>query len=233
MGGLRPTRRRLAGWAWALSLICLVTLPPRVAGQEPTRLDGLAAVIGGDGPGPGVDVVLRSDVELRARIALSGGTTGPLPLGPLPAGLLQATLDELIGEHLIAREAQRVQAVSPSHAEVVREERRLMRAAGGSERMLALLDALSARREEVRETARRRALVAAFLSANLEGATVVTDSEVERAYQATRARHAGEDPQELRRRLRARLAREALAGTIERWVRVLRARVPVRVHARY
>ncbi len=200
------------------------------------RLDGLAAVIGGDSPGSGVDVVLRSDVELRARIALAGRTRGPIHLGPIPAGLLRATLDEIIGEHLIAREAERVRAADPTRKDVEREYRRLVRSAGGRARMTTLLKALSARDEELDAVAERRAMVAAFLSANLEGATVVTQSEVERAYQAWLAEHGadtGEPAVQVKRRLRARLSREALARTIERWVRVLRARIPVRIYAEF
>ena len=71
-----------------LTLLWLLLHPGApVHAQEAVRLDGLAAVVGGEGPGPGVDVILRSDVELRARIALSGRTRGPLPLGAIPAGL--------------------------------------------------------------------------------------------------------------------------------------------------
>jgi hypothetical protein len=217
-------------------VLALSLLSAAAAAQEPVRLDGLAAVVGGDSPGPGVDVILRSDVELRARIALAGRTRGPLPLGPVPVGLLKATLQEIIGEHLIAREARRVQAADPSSADVARERGRLVRSAGGSQRLGALLSALSARDDELDTVAERRALVAAFLNANLEGATVVTSNEVERAYAGWLAEHGsetGEAPEAVKARLRARLSRESLARTIERWVRVLRARMPVRVYAQY
>lgn len=79
---------------------------PVVAGG--VRADGIAAVIGGSAPGPSVDVILRSDVELRARIALSGQSERATGFEPLPLPLLRAALDQLVGEALIAREAERV-----------------------------------------------------------------------------------------------------------------------------
>ena len=150
--------------------------------------------------------------------------------------VIQNFLDEIIGEHLIAREAHRVQAANPSRVDVARERARLVRSAGGQERLERLLGALSARDDELGAIAERRALVAAFLNANLEGATVVTAGEVERAYAHWLTEHGtaqGEAPEAVKARLRARLSRESLARTIERWVRVLRARMQVRVYAKY
>jgi len=197
------------------------------------RLDGLAAVVGGTAPGPGVDTILLSDVELRARIAWSGRSMDDPALAVLPSSLLKAALQEIIGEHLIAREARRVQASTPSATDVDRERRRLLRSAGGAERMQALLTALSAGADELDAIARRRALVGAFLSANLEGVTVVTDAELERAYEREKDAFAGRDRAAVLAELRSRLAREALDRTIERWVAVLSSRTPVRLYVSY
>jgi hypothetical protein len=173
---------------------------------------------------------LLSDVELRARIVLCGTSDEPIALDPIPAKLLDATLNELIGEHLIAREARRVQAARTSAADVERERQQLVRSAGGPERMEALLQLLSAGPEELDAIARRRALVGAFLSANLEGVTVVTDSEIARTYAAEKQSFAGREPEAVRAELQTRLSREALDRTIERWVTVLRSRTKVRVY---
>ena len=97
--------------------------------------------------------------------------------------------------------------------------------------MRALLTALGADDDEIEAIARRRALVGAFLAANLEGVTVITDAEVEAALQADQ--QAGPDTPSLRADTRTRLAREALAHTIARWVTVLRARTPMRVFVAY
>ena len=216
----------LAALAWA----------PVAAGQprgpQPHRMDGLAAVVGGTAPGPGVDIVLRSDVELRARMALSAGQP-PDALIPLPEGLLAASLSEIIGELLIAREARRVQVGRPSMADLLRERRRLERAAGGRQRLSELLRAVGASEQELQRIAQRRALVAAFLSANLEGATVVTDGELRRTYQEQAAAFEGVEPAQALAAIRARLTRERLDRTIERWVSVLRARTETRRFADY
>jgi hypothetical protein len=216
----------------ALALLALVAAG-HASADEPVRLDGLAAVVGGHTPGPGVDTILQSDVELRARIAWSARGTDDPAHDPLPARLLQAALQEIIGEQLIAREAKRVQAATPSTADVDRERRRLILSAGGAERVQALLSALAASVEELDAIARRRALVGAFLSANLEGVTVVTEAEAERAYEQEKSAYAGRDREAALGELRNRLSREALDRTIERWVAVLGSRTPVRVYVSY
>ncbi len=223
--------RALARALAASALLCLGAVAVRA--DDPVRLDGLAAVVGGHAPGPGVDTILQSDVELRARIAWSARGTGDPASDPLPARLLQAALQEIIGEQLIAREARRVQAATPSGADVERERRRLLKSAGGAERVQALLVALSASVDEVDAIARRRALAGAFLSANLEGVTVVTDAEAERAYEQDKAEFEGRDREAALSELRSRLSREALDRTIERWVAVLGSRTPVRVYVSY
>lgn len=221
--------------AVVLGLLCSLAAGalPAAAEDAPERVDGLAALVGGNAPGPAVDAILRSDVELRARIVQCGQSAAPVALELLPSQLLEGTLNQIIGEHLIAREAKRVQAASTNAAEVEHERNRLVRSAGGPERMQALLELLFAGPEELDSIARRRALVGAFLSANLEGVTVVTDSEVERAYEADKEAFAGRDRESVRKELRTRLARRALDRTIERWVTVLRSRTPVRVYAQY
>lgn len=226
--------------AWLLAALCsalaaTAAARPRgpVAEPEGVRLDGLAAVIGGQAPGPGVDIVLQSDVELRARIAWVGRQQGPVDLPELPGTVLHAALQEIIGEQLIAREARRVQAATPSAGDIERERARLVRSAGGQARMDALLATLAASPEEVDAIARRRALVGAFLSANLEGVAVVTEAEAEHAYEQSKEAYEGRDRKAALVELRGRLSREALDRTIARWVAVLSSRTPVRIYVSY
>ncbi|HEX7477507.1 MAG TPA: hypothetical protein VF331_06850 [Polyangiales bacterium] len=208
----------------------------QVRAQAPAasaRIDGLAVLIGGSGPGEGVEVILRSDVELRARLSLLRDDAERALTAALPSGLLSATLSELIGEALIAREAERVQIATATAADVQREKQRLIVGAGGAAQLGALLTKLGASEAEIDTLARRRAVAAAFLSANLEGAMLVTDGEVEQRYQADPASFAGLDPQKARDLIRASLRSEALNRNIERWVRVLSARTPLRVFAHF
>jgi len=190
----------------------------------PVRLDGIAAVVGATAPSEGADIVLHSDVELRARLSLANETlSGELPTGALPEALLAASLQEIIGELLIAREARRVQIALPTTADAQREKDRLVRAAGGAVRMATLLSDVGAREEELDAIARRRVLVAAFLRVNLEGVTTVTQAELE---QALSSRSEGTSLEQLR----ADLAKAALERAVKRWVVMLRARIPVRVY---
>lgn len=201
-----------------------------VAQQRPGEIaaDGIAALVGGPAPAPGVDLVLRSDVELRARIVLAGRTREGLPLGALPADLLRAVREEIIGEVLIAREAERVRVEEPREARIAQERRRLEETAGGAARLRELVRAVGAASAEIDAIARRRARVVAFLDANLEGATVITDAQVERAFAAGDHPFAERTLEEAREPMRAWLARQAIDRAVRRWVGVLRARTVVR-----
>lgn len=227
------TSARLALALWLCIAAARAQAAPAAGrSQLSTRLDGIVAVVGASAPSAGADVVLLSDIELRARLSLAGETIeGSLPLGPLPEALLAASLQETIGELLIAREAHRVQIATPTLADTQREHERLVRTAGGEARLSALLSALSVPEEELDVIAKRRALVAAFLSANLEGVTTVTQAELEQALSARLAAPGGEGaaPMSLER-LRADLTRAAMQRAVQRWVVMLRARIPFRVY---
>jgi hypothetical protein len=197
-----------------------------------TRVEGVAAAIGG-ASGENAEVILQSDVELRARMLLLGRDRDQALHGELPQGLLSAALRELIGERLIAREAERVQITRPTQGMVQQEKQRLLASAGGVDRVWALLELFGISPVELDGMAERRALVGAFLRANLEGASVITDREIDEYIARDRARYADQNPATLRAEVRSVLARSSLARNIERWVRVLRARVPVRIYAAF
>jgi hypothetical protein len=219
----------------SLALALATSLAPSATAQPaPIVVEGFAAVIGGAAPGPGVDLVLRSDVELRARIVLAGRAADrPLPLGPIPRDLLRAVLDEVVGQLLIAREAERVRVAEPTEAQIALERRRLEELAGGAARLRELVRAVGAAASEIDVIARRRATVVVFLDANLEGTTVITDAQVERAFAAGGHPFAEQPLEEAREPLRAWLARQALERAVRRWVGVLRGRTVVRVLASF
>jgi len=227
----RRIERAVCGTIGLIALALMLT-SSRAAAQAAlaTRIEGVAAAIGGTA-GESADVILQSDVELRARMLLLGRDRDQALLGELASGLLAAAMRELIGEKLISREAERVQITRPTQTMVQQEKQRLLSSAGGAERVWSLLERLGASPAELDSMAERRALVGAFLRANLEGTTVITDREVEEHIARDPARYAGRNPASLRAEVRALLARASLARNIERWVRVLRARVPVRIYA--
>lgn len=202
------------------------------ASSAATRVEGVAAAIGGTAT-ERAEVILLSDVELRARMWLLGRDPEQALHRELPRGLLSAALRELIGEHLIAREAERVQVSRPTAAGVAEERLRTLISAGGVERVSALLARLGASSSELDASAERRALVGAFLRANLEGTTVITDREIDQGLASGGVRYAGVPSHVARAEVRAALSRAALGRNIERWVRVLRSRVSVRVYAAF
>jgi hypothetical protein len=213
-------------------LLSPVLLPASraLAQYEPVRSEGVAALVGGPSARPGVAVILRSDIYLRARITLSRESSEP-PTGPLPSPLLAAALEEVIGEVLIEREADRLRAARPSEAEIDRERRRLERQAGGAERLEALLAAEAIAREEIEAIARRRAYAGAFLRANLEGNATVSDAQVERVYESGAHPFAGRPIDDVREPLRLWIAQRVLRRDVRRWIEVLRSRTTVRVVA--
>ncbi len=195
--------------------------------------DGIAAVVGAETPRPGAIVLLHSDVDFRARLRLIRERPGRPHLGPLPRGLLRATLDELIGEALLAQEATRMQLTAPSERQLRAERRRLEELAGGRDSFVALVQALGVTEDEIRVIARRRALVSAFLEANLEGAASISEDRIEEAFARGQHPFVGQELSEVREAMRVWLARSALEEAVARWVQVLRARTTVRVLAPY
>ncbi len=217
----------------ALALLLTWGLALGAAAQGEVRAEGVAAIVGAPTPRQGAQVVLLSDVDLRARMRLAGQRTGEIHLGPLPAPLLVATLDELLGEALIAREAERVQLASPTERDVRDERRRLEGLAGGAARLTSLTDALGVDDEEIDAMARRRAMVKVFLEANLQGAATIDDAQIDRIYQSGEHPFQGQELEDVREPMRVWLTRRALENSVRRWVEVLRARTTIRVLAPY
>ncbi len=222
---LVPGRRWPSCWAW---LVVPSLLAPGASGalaQAPLPAEALVAVVGAETPQEGADLVLLSDVDLRARLDLGPRSASVEPTRALYA----ATLDEIVGEILIAREAERLRATEPSESDVRAQRDRLVAAIGGEGALDALLAHIGADREEVERIARRRAVVEAFLRANLEGTTRVSDARVEEVFASGDHPFADMTLDRAREPLRAWLAVRALSTDVARWVTVLRERTIVRV----
>lgn len=221
-------RGALAGMLGSFGL--LVIAPAGALAQRSDELpaEALVAVVGAETPSAGTDEVLLSDVELRARIEVrsAGHDVTRERLG---VELYAATLEEIVGELLVAREAARLGQPAPSDEAVRAQRDRLALSVGGGDAMRTLLADAGATDDELDAIARRRAVVEAFFRANLEGNTSISDAELA-------ARHAsGEHPfgdrplEEVREALRAWLAMAALRRDVARWLHVLRDRSVVRV----
>jgi hypothetical protein len=193
------------------------------------RLDGIAAVVGGLAPGAGVISIFRSDVELRARMAVLGQATLRDALGALPDALLRASLDELVGEALIAVEAARLNLERPSAQELVEERARLLGGRGDAGSTRELLAALGVGERELADWIARRAVVNGFLQANLEGTLEISNDELVKAFESEQHPFEGHTLDEVRERFSAWLAQQRLQGAVERWVQSLAQRTPHRL----
>jgi hypothetical protein len=228
MRALSPRRdaRPVGGARPALTLVLLVAIAgPARAQEAPLPVEALVAIVGAETPEEGTDLVLLSDVELRARLDLGPAGVSVRPSRPL----LAATLDEIVGELLIAREATRLRATDPADVDVRAQRERLVQTLGGEAHVRALLASMHATEAELDVIARRRAYVDAFLRANLEGSTTVSDARVEEVFVSGEHPFASMTIEEAREPLRAWLAVRALADDVARWVAVLRQRTIVRV----
>jgi hypothetical protein len=224
VSGLR--RRPLRSRFIASTLVaCVLGVASPLAAQDALPAEALVAIVGAETPQAGTDLVLMSDVDLRARLDL--GPSG-LTVEPTRA-LYAATLDEILGEILIAREADRLRTSEPTESEVRAQRDRLVATLGGEPMLTRLLARLGADPAEIDVIARRRATVEAFLRANLEGTTTVSDARVEEVFASNDHPFAGMTLEEAREPLRAWLAMRSLSADVARWVAVLRTRTPPRV----
>ncbi|MGF1465686.1 MAG: hypothetical protein ACFCGT_06100 [Sandaracinaceae bacterium] len=219
---------RAAGPLLGAGLTALVALVATSApAQLPQRVEGVAAVVGADAPVRTAAVILRSDVDLRARLLLAGREP-EVRRGPVPPAVLRATLDQLITEALIAREADRQRAPAPTPVDIAAQRARLVAQAGGPDRLREVLAVLGADMDEVEEVARRLAYVGAFLASTLEGALTVTEAQVQAAYDADPERFGGRPLAEVREGIRRELRQSRREQELARWVDALRARTLVR-----
>lgn len=196
-------------------------------------IEGIAALVGAEVPGPTVTMILHSDVDLRARLALLRGRPTNLPLQPLPIGVLSAALEELIGEALLLREAERVRLGEPGRAEVRAERGRIVEASGGEAKIITLLRALQAGPEALDRMAERRATVVRFMQASLEGSASVTDAQVARVFEGGAHPFVGHELEDIREPLRSWISQSMLQRAVRRWIRALASRTPVKRVAGY
>lgn len=201
-----------------------------LAAAERVPVDRVVAVVG---VGSLEAHVLESDVELRALMRRLWIRDARGLHAPLTAEERQGALEELLGELLVEREAARVGVTAPGAADVERERTRLRTSLGGDDAFGALTRRFRLAPAEVQTMVTRRALVAAFLRANLEGATEVSDAEVQRVYGSAEHPFGSAPLEQVRDVLRAWLQQRAIDRAVARWVNVLETRLRVQVFAPY
>lgn len=214
----------------AIALVATALIATSARAQDALGLpaEALVAVVGAETPSEGTDEVLLSDVELRARLELRGAGHA-VSRDRLDLDLYAATLEEIVGELLVAREARRLAQPEPEPGAVREQRDRLVLSVGGEAAMSALLREAGADPSEIDVIAARRAVVEAFFRANLEGNTSISDAEVATRYAAGEHPFGDRPLEDVREALRAWLAMGALRRDVARWLDVLRDRSVVRI----
>ncbi len=213
--------------------VALLLFAAQARADDAQRVDGVAAVIGALTPGPNAITLFESDVELRARYAVLRQSDLRTALGPLPASLLSASLKELLGEALIAAEADRLNMPIPSGATIVEHREQLVGKPHQFTGTRALVEALGVNERELNEWIERRARVDEFLQANLEGTLDVTEQELEQAFASEAHPFYGEPFEVARDRFEKWYAGVKLQEAVKSWVATLSQRTPHRVLVAY
>lgn len=208
-------------------------LAPRAFAETKRIGDGIAAIVGAAVPSRDSEVILRSDVDLRARILLLGrGGVETLDRN-LPDALLAEVLRSLIDEALILYEARRIDLPHPSEAEIARERARLVSAAGGEARLRALKERFDVSEAELMQIARRRARVVGFLAAHLGDEGIVTEQALRERFESGDHPFVGLSFEDAAAGLQLMIRDERVSQAVADWVRVLRERVKIVIRARY
>lgn len=227
---------RYPAWIlWVVSLSSILTSTYPAQAQSPVLVEGLAAVVGqGNNRMP----ILRSDVEFRSRLYL---TQAGKPAGaPIPEKLWVGALEELIGEALVAYEASRVRLDDVQKSQIAAEYQQLYSLAGGKPRFYKVTQYLKVSEEEIKQVAKRRALVGNFLRTNLEGVMSVTDNDIRKYYETGKHPWADEplpaplrerDFEEVRDTIRVILSKFATTHAVRQWVQILERRTTVQKFA--
>lgn len=211
-----------------------VPLPVPIAWAE-TKLigDGIAAIVGATVPSKESEVILRSDVDLRARILLLGRGGVETLERELTDAFLAEVLRSLIDEGLILYEARRIDLAPPSQSDISRERARLVSAAGGEARLKELMRRLNIREGELTRIAQRRARVVSFLTAHLGDEGIVTEQALRDRFESGDHPFVGLSFEDAAAGLRLMIRDERVTQAVADWVRVLRERVRIIVRARY
>jgi hypothetical protein len=218
---LRAAAPYLASLAWGW-----VFAADAAWASQPIAIDRIVAVVGARSPGPGAKIVLMSDVDFRSRLALLAEGDPDALTRALPESLRDAVLQQMLGELMLATEAERLSMATPLEHELSAERARLAASVGGPAALADAARVLGVDAAELESLVVLRATVAAFLEANLER-LVISDAEVDAAIQAKLADQTSPAPS--RERVRAALQHEHVEQAVASWVTTLSQRIVHRI----
>ena len=203
---------------FTLFAVSLFVTPTQGVRAEHVWLDGVVTIIGSRSMQPDAVVVLKSDIDILA--ALYGSQDDALAT----SRTRKAVLDELIGEGLIVREAQRVGLDEPSVADLRSARQQLVRQLGGDVQVREVMRKHGILDHDLEEVIQRRAVVAHFLRVNLEDTARVSEAAVRARYDQGDHPFVDQPYAVAAQTLRLWMQQRALRDAVEKWVSVLRTR---------
>lgn len=210
----------------ALLATTLALSAPAVVFAAPARLDGVAAIVGASSLSPGVVVVLWSDVELEVFLERARARADLAPAAS--SSERDAARERLIGRALLVNEASRMRMDDVDEGRKSTEWRRLFDQLGGAR----VVDQVGVRvgvvDGELDRYVELEAIERGFVLASADQGGLVTESELEAAYEEGQHPFVGMPLDSVREALRAWLLDRRVRTETERWVALLRERVVVR-----
>lgn len=199
-----------------------------VARAERRRIDGVAAVVGASAPREGAIVILASDVELEAWLSRATANDFRIDVGPPDAAERDAARERLIGRALLVFESTRLRLGRIDAARREEALQRLYSTHGGIDTVLAIAQRVGLADGELDRYVEAELLARSFVLASAEQGGIVTDAELELAWEQGDPLFVGMDLEMVREQFRAHLLELRIRAETARWIEVVRARVVVR-----
>lgn len=219
---------RLLRLALVAAFVLAMDVP--VAEAERVRVDGIAAIVGGTAPGPGDIVILHSDVDLE--VFLARARSG-VPLdASASADERESARERLIGRALLVHEAMRLRLDDVDASRLQVEWRRFFERHGGARSVEAVASRIGVAADELDPYVRADAIARGFALSGADQGGVVTDLEIEAAWEIGDHPFVGMDLDSVREPLRALLIERRVETESARWIERLRERVVVRRNRR-
>lgn len=213
-----------------LALVLAVTFGATTAFAQRTRLDGIAAIVGGSSPGGDALLILHSDVDLD--VLLERARAGQPSIEPPSADEREAARERLIGRALLVHEARRLRLDVVDGERRGVEARRFFARHGGSSVISSIESRVGLGPSEIEDYIEADAIARQFALASAEQGGVVTEAEIEATWESGDHPFVGMDLDSVRDPLRAFLIERRIEIESARFIERLAARVVVRRNRR-
>lgn len=217
--------------AWAQYLnVEPVRRPPLASGER--LVDEVVASVEIQGDTRPPVFVLASDVSLTLRYELvARGAPSPLTV-PVDVSVSRAILEQVIGERLLERQAERAADPPPSVEEIAEERARMLGRLGSIGGVVPLVRAVGLRPSDFEALVRRRVVVSRYLQRHLARSVEPSEAELRAAYEEERVgafRAEGVPFAVARAEIREALLRAGYPRAVRNYLRSVASRVRIRL----